>query len=164
MNLEYDSLNEQLLQQLPVLGEPRYTQLIGGIEAGPYVVSGVMFNQYLVDLAKGDDIQGRSEVATFIENMAIARDERVSDMLASEVLPTLVGTQVVLNADCPLLAVATRRRLRYLRSRLTANVELPSSEERSFRPEQKRAATHWVPRFTGLRCTCLNFSTGRWPQ
>lgn len=128
MNLEYDSLNQQLRQQLPVLGEPRYTQLIGGIEAGPYVVVGVMFNQYLVDLAKGDDLQGRSGAATFIEDMAVAQDERVSDMLASEVLPTLVGSQVVLDAYWPLLGAATRRRLRHLRPRLTANVELPSSE------------------------------------
>ena len=128
MNLEYDSLNQQLRQYLPVMGEPRYTQLIGGIEAGPYVVFGVMFNQYLIDLAKGDDLQGRAAAATFIEEMAVARDERVSDMLASEVLPTLVGTQVVLDAYWPVLGAATRRGLRQLRPRLTANVELPSSE------------------------------------
>ena len=125
LNLEYDSLNQQLRQQLPVLGEPRYTQLIGGIEAGPYVVFGLMFNQYLLDLAREDDLQGRSGAATFIEDMVVARDERVSDMLASEVLPNLVGSQIVLNTYWPLLGAATRRRLRHLRPRLTANVELP---------------------------------------
>ncbi len=128
MNLEYDSLNQQLLQRLPVLGEPRYTQLIGGIEAGPYVVFGVIFNHYLVDLAKENDLQGRAGAAAFVEDMAVARDGRVSDMLASEVLPTLVGSQVVLDAYWPLLGAATRRRLRHLRPRLTANVELPSPE------------------------------------
>lgn len=128
MNLEYDSLNQELRQQLPAVGEPRYTQLIGGIEAEPYVVFGVIFNRYLVDLAREDDLQSRSAVATFIEDMADARDERVSDMLTSEVLPTLVGSQMVLDAYWPLLGAATRRRVRHLRPRLTANVELPSSE------------------------------------
>jgi hypothetical protein len=128
MNLEYDSLNQQLREQLPALGEPRYTQLIGGIEAGPYVVFGVMFNQYLVDLAKENDLQARSGAATFIEDMAVARDERVPDMLASEVLPTLVRSQAMVDAYWPLLGTATRRRLKLLGSRLTANVELPSSE------------------------------------
>jgi hypothetical protein len=128
MNLEYDSLNRQLREQIPVLGEPRYTQLIGGIEAGPYVVFGVMLNQYLVDVAKKVDLQARSGVAAFIEDMAVARDERVSDMLASEVLPTLVGSQAMVDAYWPLLGAATRRRLRLLSPRVTANVKLPSSE------------------------------------
>jgi hypothetical protein len=128
MNLEYDSLNRQLREQLPVLGEPRYTQLIAGIEAGPYVVFGVMLNQYLVDVAKKDDLQARSGVAAFIEEMAVAQNERVSDMLASEVLPTVVGSQTMVDAYWPLLGVATRRRLRLLSPRFTANVKFPSSE------------------------------------
>jgi hypothetical protein len=128
MNLEYDSLNRQLREQLPVLGEPRYTQLIAGIVAGPYVVFGVMLNQYLVDVAKKDDLQARSGVAAFIEEMAVAQNERVSDMLASEVLPTVVGSQAMVDAYWPLLGVATRRRLRLLSPRFTANVKLPSSE------------------------------------
>jgi hypothetical protein len=128
VKLEYDSLNQQLREQLPVLGEPRYTQLIGGIEAGPYVVFGVMLNQYLVDVATKGDLQACSGVAAFIEDMAVAQDERVSDMLASEVLPTLVGSQVMVDAYWPLLGAATRRRLKLLSPRLTANVELPSSE------------------------------------
>lgn len=128
MNLEYDSLNQQLREQLPALGEPRYTQLVGGIEAGPYVVFGVMFNQYLADLANTDDLQARSGAAMFIEDMAVARDERVSDMLTSEVLPTLVGSQPMVDAYWPLLGVATRRRLKLLSPRLTASVTLPPSE------------------------------------
>ena len=128
MNLEYDSLNQQLQERLPVLGEPRYTQLIGGIEAGPYIVFGVMFNQYLVDLAKENDLQARSGASAFIEDMAVAKDERVSDMLVSEVLPTLVGSQSMVDAYWPLLGMATRRRLKLLSPRLTAKVELPSPE------------------------------------
>lgn len=128
MNLEYDSLNQQLREQLPVLWEPRYTQLIGGIEAGPYVVFGVMFNQYLVDLTNTDDLQARSRASTFIEDMAVAQDERVSDMLASEVLPTLVRSQTMVDAYWSVLGAATRRRLKLLNPRLPANVTLPSSE------------------------------------
>jgi hypothetical protein len=128
MNLEYDSLNQQLREQLPALGEPRYTQLIGGIEAGPYVVFGVMLNQYLIDVAKKDDLQARSGVAAFIEDMAVARDERVSNMLVCEVLPTLVGSQTMVDTYWPLLGPATRHRLKLLSPRLSANVELPASE------------------------------------
>lgn len=128
MNLDYGSLNQQLREQLPVLGEPRYTQLIGGIEAGPHVVFGVMFNQYLVDLANMDDLQARSGAATFIEEMAVSRDERVSDMLTSEVLPILVRSQPMVDAYWPLLGAATRHRLKLLSPRLTANVTFPPSE------------------------------------
>lgn len=129
MNLEYDSLNQQLRERLPPLGEPRYTQLIGGIEAGPYVVFGVMFNRYLLDVANEDVyIQDRSGAAKFIEEMAVAPDTRVSDMLTSEVLPTLVRSQAMLDAYWSLLGTATRHRLKLLSPRLVANVELPSSE------------------------------------
>ena len=108
--------------------ESRYTQLIGGIEAGPYVIFGVMFNQYLVDLTKKDDLQARSGAAMFIEDMALARDERVPNMLVSEVLPTLVRSQAMVDAYWPLLGKATRRRVKLLSPRFTVNVELPSSE------------------------------------
>jgi hypothetical protein len=85
-------------------------------------------NRYLLDVVAGDELQGRSAVATFIEDMAVARDERVSEMLASEVLPALVGTQAILDAYWPLLGAATRRRLRHLHPRPAASVEFPSSE------------------------------------
>ena len=128
MNLLYDSLNEQVRECFPVLDQPRYTKLIGGIEAGPYVVFGVLFNRYLADLATGADLQAKAGVASFIEDMAAGKDERVSDMLTTEVLPTLVGSQTMVDAYWPLLGAATRRRLRRLPSRLVAKVELPSSE------------------------------------
>lgn len=128
MNLLYDSLNEQVRECFPVLGQPRYTELIGGIEAGPYVVFGVIFNRYLADLATGADLQAKAGVASFIEDMAAGKDERVSDMLTTEVLPTLVGSQTMVDAYWSLLGVATRRRLRLLPPRLAAKVELPSSE------------------------------------
>jgi hypothetical protein len=127
LNLEYDSLNQRLKEQLPVLGESRYTQMIGDIEAGPYVVFGVMFNRYLVDVATDDNLQARSKAAAFIEDMAVARDERVSDMLVSEVLPTLVESQAMVDGYWPLLGAETRRRLKLLSPRLTAKVELPTS-------------------------------------
>ena len=88
---------------------------------------GVMFNQYLVDLTREDDLRARSGAATFIEDMALARDERVSNMLVSEVLPTLVRNQAMVDAYWPLLGTSTRHRLKLLSRRFTANVALPSS-------------------------------------
>jgi hypothetical protein len=128
LKLEYGSLNQQLLEQLPVLREHRYTQLIGGIEAGPYVVFGVLFNQYLVDLTLGTDLQAKAVVAAFIEDMAVARDERVSEMLTTEVLPTLLRNQVMVDAYWPLLGTETRRRLKLMSPRFSVKVVLPSSE------------------------------------
>jgi len=128
MHLAYSSLNEQVRERFPVLTQPQYTEMIGGIEAGPYVVFGVLFNRYLADLATGADLQARAGVASFIEDMAAAKDDRVSDMLTTEVLPTLLGSQTMVDAYWPLLGMATRRRLRLIAPRLPVGVELPSLE------------------------------------
>ena len=128
MDLVYSSLNEQVQECFPVLKQPQYTELIGGIEAGPYIVFGVLFNRYLADLATGADLQAKVGVASFIEDMAAAKDDRVSDMLTTEVLPTLLGSQAMVDSYWPLLGMATRRRLRLVGPRLTGKVELPSSE------------------------------------
>ncbi len=126
MDLIYDSLNEQLLKCFPVLNQPRYTDLIGGIDAGPYVIFGVLFNQYLSDLAIGADLQAKIRVASFIEDMAAAKDERVSDMLTTEVLPTFMGSQTMIDAYWTLLGTATRRRLKLLRLPPSSKVDLPA--------------------------------------
>ena len=128
MKLDYSSLNERLWERFPVLKEPHYTQLIGNIEAGPYVIFGVVFNRYLVDLAPGADLQAKAGVASFIDDMAASQDERVSDMLTTEVLPTILGNQAMVDAYWPLLGMAARRRLRLVDPRFSAKVELPSSE------------------------------------
>ena len=128
MKLEYSSLNERLWERFPVLTEPRYTQLIGGIEAGPYIVYGVIFNRYLVDLAHGADLLAKARAASFINDMAVAQDERVTDMLTTEVLPTLLENQSMVDAYWPLLGVAARRRLRLMEPRFSRTVEIPSSE------------------------------------
>jgi hypothetical protein len=128
LKLEYGSLNERLWERFPTLTEPRYTQLIGGIEAGPHIVYGVIFNQYLVDLAHGRDLLARARAASFINDMAVAQDERVTDMLATEVLPTLLKNQVMLDTYWPLLGTATRRRLRLMEPRFSRTVEIPLPE------------------------------------
>jgi hypothetical protein len=127
VELEYDSLNQRLWDRFPVLKEPRYTQLIGGIDAGPYVVFGVVVNRYLADLATMSDVQAEGNIATFIEEMATADDDRVVDLLTTEVLPTLLGTQAMVDAYWPLLGTATRRRLWLLPPRFARNVEFPAS-------------------------------------
>jgi len=127
MSLVYSSLNEQVRERFPVLKEPHYTQLIGGIEAGPYVVFGVLFNRYLADVASEADLQARAAVASFIEDMATAADEQVSDMLETEVLPTLLGSQAMVDAYWPLLGAETRRRLRLIDPRLSRKIKLPLS-------------------------------------
>jgi hypothetical protein len=128
LKLAYSSLNERLWERFPVLKEPRYTQLIGGIEAGPYVIFGVVFNRYLVDLAPGPDLLAKTEVASFIDEMATAQDEQVSDMLTTEVLPTILKNQAMVDTYWPLLGTASRHRLRLMDPRFSAKVELPSSE------------------------------------
>jgi len=128
VELVYSSLNEELRERFPILEQPQYTALIGGIEAGPYVVFGVLFNRYLVDLATGSDPLTRVRVAMLIEEMAAAKDSRVSDLLTTEVLPTLLGSQATFDAYWPLLGVATRRRLRLIGPRVAPDVELPLSD------------------------------------
>jgi len=125
MNLEWESLNQQLRERFPVLWEPRYTQLIGNIEAEPYIVFGVIFNRYLADIAEENDVNAKSDASAFIEEMAVAKDGYVIDMVVSEVLPTLVKTQNMLDSYWSLLGPATRRWLRLLPPRFTAGVELP---------------------------------------
>jgi hypothetical protein len=125
MNLEYESLNQHLREQFPELEEPRYTKLIGGIDAGPYVVFGVLFNQYLIDAAQGGDAKAMTKASAFMEAMAATKDERVSDMLIAEVLPTLMQSQSIVNAYWPLLGASTRRSVNRLPARIIAKVELP---------------------------------------
>ena len=106
--------------------EPHYTQLIGGIEAGPYVVFGVLFNRYLADVASEADLQARTGVASFIEDMATATDQQVSDMLRTEVLPTLLGSQAMVDAYRPCWG-RNKAWLRLIDPRLSRKVELPLS-------------------------------------
>jgi hypothetical protein len=122
------SLNEQLRERFPVLEQPQYTALIGGIEAGPYVVFGVVFNRFIVDLAGGSDLQSKRNAAAFLEEMATAPDGRVLDLLESEVLPTLLKSQGTVDAYWSLLGSATRRLLRLAAPRIAPDVALPFSE------------------------------------
>ena len=125
MSITYESLNQQLFNRFPVLSEPCYTELIGGIEAGPYVTFGVLFNRLLVDVMPNIDHQTRREAAVFIEEMSLAEDERISQLLVSEVLPTLTQNQQILSIFWPLFGASTRRRLRVLEPRFIANADLP---------------------------------------
>ena len=126
-HLVYDSLNEQVLKRFPELRQPRYAELMIDVTDGPYVVFGTLFNRYLTDLV-GADREAMNRVALFVEEMILGRDERVSDMLAIEVLPTFLKSQTVLDSYWPLLGAETRDRLRCLPPRFSRNVELPPSE------------------------------------
>lgn len=129
LNIEFGTLNEQLREYFPILGQPRYTRLLEGIKAaGAYVVFGVVFNHYIVDLATTSDPQAKDRVASFIEAMAASHDERVVDLLKLELLPTILQSQTLVDAYWPALGVATRRALRLLPPRFARNVELPPSD------------------------------------
>jgi hypothetical protein len=127
MALMYISLNDQLNRRFPMLAEKKYTELIGDIDAGPYVVYGVIFNRYLLGLAGGNNDKAKVDVAVFLEEMATSPDEKVTDLLASEVLPTLIGLQSTINAFWSLLGPATRRRLSLLRPKVSDQIKLPTS-------------------------------------
>jgi hypothetical protein len=126
-HLVYDSLNKQVLKRFPDLRQPRYAELMIDVGDGPYIVFGTLFNRYLTDLV-GADREAMKRAALFIEEMAFALDERVSDMLAIEVLPTFLKSQTILDSYWPLLGEATRHRLRGLPPRFSRKVEFPSSE------------------------------------
>ncbi|MES2220936.1 MAG: hypothetical protein V4587_08225, partial [Acidobacteriota bacterium] len=123
----YDSLNEQAFKRFPELRQPCYAELIIDVADGPYIVFGTLFNRYLIDVV-GADREAAKRAASFIEEMLLARDERVSDMLSIEVLPTFLKSQTILDSYWPLLGAATRHRLRCLPSRFSRKVELPPSE------------------------------------
>lgn len=126
MKLEYGSLNEHLWREFPVLRKAEYTQLIGGIEAGPYVVFGVLFNQYLVDAAIKPDLEAKRKVAAFIEDMAASQDDRIADLVTTEVLPTLLRSQETVDAYWPLLGKSAQRRLSLIAPRIASDILLPS--------------------------------------
>ena len=125
MNLEWESLNQQLRERFPVLREDRYAKLAGHTWSEPYFVFGIVFNRYLLDIAEEDDSKAKLDASAFIEEMAVAEDGYVIDMIVSEVLPSLVKNQNMLDSYWPLLGPATRRWLRLLPPRFTAGVELP---------------------------------------
>lgn len=126
-HLVYGSLNEQVFKRFPELQQPRYAELMIDVADGPYIVFGTLFNRYLIDLV-GADRDAMKRVASFIEEMTIARDERVSDMLAIEILPTFLKSQVILDSYWSLLGAATRHRLRCLPPHFSRKVEIPLSE------------------------------------
>lgn len=127
MALTYISLNDQLNERFPTLAEKKYTELIGHIDAGPYVVYGVIFNRYLLDLVSRNDVKAKEDAASFLEEMATSSDDRVTDLLKSEILPTLLGDQSTINAFWPFLGAVTRRLLSLQPPKFSSGIELPRS-------------------------------------
>jgi hypothetical protein len=127
VDLTYISLNDQLNQRFPMLAEKKYTELIGHIDAGPYVVYGVIFNRYLLDLVSRSDAKAKEDAASFLEEMATSSDDRVTDLLKSEILPTLLGHQSTIDAFWSFLGPVTRRLLSLLPPKFYAGIELPRS-------------------------------------
>ena len=123
-DLVYDSLNEEVFRRFPELKQPRYAELMIDVEDGPYIVFGTLFNRYLVDLI-GMNHEAMKQASVFLEEMAVAKDERVPDMLALEVLPTLLKSQAIVDSYWPLLGAATRHRLRCLPPRFSRKVQIP---------------------------------------
>jgi hypothetical protein len=125
--LVYDSLNEELFHRFPDLQKPQYAELMIDAEDGPYIVFGTLFNRYLSDLVESSH-ESMKKAALFLEEMAVSKDERVTDMLTMEVLPTLLKAQTTIDSYWPLLGAATRHRLRCLPPRFSRKVQLPAPE------------------------------------
>ena len=100
--------------------------MIGGIEAGPYVIFGVLFNHYLVGVAGEADTQQKAKIAEFLEEMANCRDVRVTELLRTEVVPTFLQSQSRLNNYWPLLGHAVRRAVMLEAPRLASSIQIPS--------------------------------------
>jgi hypothetical protein len=129
VNLIYDSLSSQLHQRFPHLGENKYTDLVGNIDvdAEPYVLFGVIFNHYLIELANGNDYQKKKGVGIFLEEMAASSDSHVTFLLGSELLPTLVKEQATIDSFWSSLGPLTQRRVQLLPPRFLSKINLPSS-------------------------------------
>ncbi|HZY63279.1 MAG TPA: hypothetical protein VFE38_12220, partial [Edaphobacter sp.] len=80
MNLAYESLSTELHQRFPQLAEQRYTELIGNIDvdAEPFVLYGVVFNHYLIELADSGENKSKKDAAAFLEDMAASPDSYVA--------------------------------------------------------------------------------------
>lgn len=129
MDFSYESLSRQLHQRFPQLSEQKYTSLIGNInvDAEPFVLFGVIFNHYVVELASSSDAGSKRNVATFLEDMASSSDSHVGFLFTSELLPTLVRDQATVDSFWPLLGPLTRRNIHLLPPRFLANINLPTS-------------------------------------
>jgi hypothetical protein len=128
VNLEYESLSDQLHQRFPKLAEQKYTSLIANInvDAEPFVLYGVIFNHYLIELARTGDDESKRNVADFLEEMAASSDSHVTFLLVSEILPTLVKDQLTIDSFWPLLGPLTCRDIRLLPSKVLSKIDLPS--------------------------------------
>lgn len=127
MSLVYASLSSELHQRFPQIAEQKYTNLIGDIDVDtePFVLFGVVFGHYLVDLAKSADDESKREAAAFMEEMAASPDSHVTFLLNSELLPILTGEQATLDAFWHLLGPLTRRCVTLLAPKFLRNVSLP---------------------------------------
>ncbi|HEV2709901.1 MAG TPA: hypothetical protein VGU67_06815 [Edaphobacter sp.] len=128
MKLAYESLSRQLHQRFPQLAKQEYTSLVGNIDvdAEPFVLYGVIFNRYLVELANGDDNKSKKDVATFLEEMAASSDSHVTFLLTSELLPTLIKDQAMIDAFWPFLGDLTRHCMSLMPPRFMAKINLPT--------------------------------------
>jgi hypothetical protein len=129
MSLVYGSLSSELHQRFPQLAEEKYTSLIGNIDVDtePFVLCGVVFSHYVIDLASSEDDESKRRVADFLEEMATSPDSHVTFLLKSELLPTLAKDQSTINGFWSLLGPLTRRYVTLLAPRFLRNVNLPSA-------------------------------------
>ena len=111
MNLAYESLSRELHQRFPQLAEQKYTSLIGNIDVDsePFVLYGVVFSHYLIELANGGNDDSKRTAAAFLEEMAASPDSHVTFLLKSEILPILAKDQATIEVFWPLLGPLTRR-------------------------------------------------------
>ena len=125
MMLTYGSLNKHLRERFPILDSPKYTDMIGGIEAGPYVIFGVLFNHYLVEVAGEADTQQTARIAEFLEEMIACGDLEVANLLKMEILPTLLKSQAIVEAYWPWLGDGMRHELILLAPRAAPGLRVP---------------------------------------
>jgi hypothetical protein len=129
MNLAYESLSAQLHERFPQLAEPKYTSLIGNIDADsePFVLYGVVFNHYLKEVAIGKNPQLTENAAAFLEDMSTSSDSHVEFLLTTELLPTLVSDQSTIDSFWPFLGPMTRRQMSLLPPKFLRKIDLPIS-------------------------------------
>ena len=99
-----------------------------GIEEGPYVTFGVLLNQYMKDVANGPDLKAKAILAEFLEEMANAIDDGVTQLLRTEIVPAILENQLIVDAYWPFLGARTRSLLKWIGPKVAPQIVLATSD------------------------------------
>jgi hypothetical protein len=122
-----ETLNELLFLWFPILKSPEYARLVAGLDDGPYVIFGVIFNSYLENMVYSGHPEDWRNIGTFIENLSTGGDEGVRELLKLEILPTFLKSQRFIDTYWEHLGANTRPALTWIAPKVAPQIQVPSS-------------------------------------